>query len=123
MKFEQELCRDCERRRVNNDKSYKKSFFLADTFVFETEGKKKDCYVMVNCDNKIESIGYSLTKRMSMPKDLVEKFHPGVKTMYSLDEIIEKSEEPTTAQKRAFNIIDEEFFLKIINSKSNNCNN
>lgn len=95
-------------------------FFLSDVFVFETEGAKKDCYVKVNCDNKIEGMGYSLVKRMGMPKELVERFHPGVKTMYSLDEIIEKSEAPTLAQKRAFLTIDITFFNKI---KHLNCNN
>ena len=94
-------------------RAIKNPFFLADTFVFETEGEKQGCFVMVNCKNKIENIGYSITRRLSMPKELVERFHPGVKTMYSLDEIIEKSEEPTAAQKKCFSIIDVELFRKL----------
>ena len=89
-------------------RAIKNPFFLADTFVFETEGEKQGCFVMVNCKNKIEAIGYSITKRMGMPKELIERFYPNknIETMYSLDKIIERSEEPTAAQKRAFSIID-----------------
>ena len=67
-------------------RAIKNPFFLADTFVFETEGEKQGFFVMVNCKNKIESIGYSITKRMGMPKELIERFYPNtnIETMYSL---------------------------------------
>ena len=93
-------------------RAIKNPFFLADTFVFETEGEKQGCFVMVNCENKIEAIGKSIVDRMSPPKDINDVFHITNKGL-SLNEIIEKSEDPTVAQKRAFSIIDNEFFLKL----------
>ena len=93
-------------------RAFKNPFFLADTFVFETEGEKQGCYVMVNCKNKIEAIGASIVDRLSPPKDIKERFNITMKSI-TLNEIIEKSEDPTAQQKRAFSIIDNEFFARL----------
>lgn len=77
----------------------KNPFWLADTFIFKYfPDVHSHIYVKVNYRNKIEEIGVDLQERM-----------------HNVDISTLKVEEPTPAQKRAFNAIGEEYWWKLYN--------